>query len=964
MRFPWVVFKAARANQHANLTKGHWSGGPIVHRVFGFLAVLLACQAVAERVSCPASRDVWLSSYRTERDFNMGAAAKLKLKIHQEFALLDFDVRALRGRPVRAAWLNIKPVGGHKYGFNGNTDLSWLTVSTVAHAWTEGRSTGYRKDEAGHGATFNESSYGKADWGWPGAKVCDVALGHTHTLRCDARLEKAENGRWRLPLDARLVQALVAGASHGLLVMDGSGYVVMNCFVASRESGEGPFLEVELGPRQDEPRPGAIHGLGLAPAPNSATDRLGALLVSLTAPRAFSYDVECNGEPVARWQIPLVGKPGSKQEFVLRDLPADTACTVRVRPVSALGTPGEWATATGRTSGVLAVPSLPRPATPSSAADPPTLGAGAVVYALPPLTKLDPVTGKGRGDRVPADVARGNPVWDAKGRQIVLDAAKGDIVSFQLVVDGPVRNGEVAVNSIPNRRVRLWRNWYVQGLAEYAMPWNGRFAVPMPDNAIPNQRLQTFTIDIHVPPNAPVGRKTGTVRVTGNGQTVALGLRIQVHRAILPDTPFFRPELNGYGGPGRAGSERFRDSHRLAHYHRCSINRVPYNQSGRAHDDVTPKVDGSGQITDWTVFDEGLGGLLDGSWFADNPRSGVPVPTIYLPLHEGWPLNFRDHYHPGVGIRIDPKNTEALLRHDALAAPPEQALDPAFNRAFATATRAFYDHFREKGWNRTLVECYLNDKPHFGYTVWTLDEPVKYRDWAALNHFARLFKNAIPNHAPYDPAWHRQRFLDPRAGMPNDGPTFVFRADVSRPEWQGSVSDGLMTLMVANNGQFSRPRTMAGLARRLPAILYAYGSCNKPERSDWESVAWCVQAFAHGCEGVVPWQSLAGGGALRKPDPNGLIVDAGEHGHAVASLRVHALREGAQICELLRLLQIQRGWSRDHIRLLVGRELGLASEFSQRFSDEAAALSYANVDAAAFLRFRRGLLALLDAEQP
>jgi hypothetical protein len=101
---------------------------------------------------------------------------------------------------------------------------------------------------------------------------------------------------------------------------------------------------------------------------------------------------------------------------------------------------------------------------------------------------------------------------------------------------------------------------------------------------------------------------------------------------------------------------------------------------------------------------------------------------------------------------------------------------------------------------------------------------------------------------------------------------------------------------------------------------------------------------------------------LLKPDPNGLIVDAGPHGHAVASLRVHALRQGAQICELLRLLQIKRGWSREHIRLLVGRELGLSAEFSQTFADQAAALSFATANSGSFLGFQRGLLALLDED--
>ena len=931
---------------------------------FLFLAIGVATvlHTTAETVRCPARRDVWLSSYSKEQDCNMGAAPKLKLKIHQEFALLDFDVTALRGREIRAAWLTIEPVGGHKYGFNGNTDLSWLTVSTVAHSWIEGKSTGYRKDGEGHGATFNESSYGQADWGWPGAKVCDVALGHAHTLRSDARLERADGERWCLPLDVRLVRALVAEASHGLMVMDGSTYVVMNCVIASRESGKGPVLEVELGPRQVA-KPTAVQGLALRPAPGDANSQHGAAQVALRAPeRAFSYDVQCNGKTVERWQIPVASKPGRAQRFVLRDLPPDAACTLRVRAVSATGQPGPWSTARGRTSPTLQIPKLPVFAPSWASAPPPTLGTTARVYALPPLTKLDPVSGKGRGDTVAKGVAQGNPLWNAAGKQVVLDAARGEITSFQLVVDGRVPKGQVRLTGFPARSTRIWRTWYVKGLAEYALPCDGSFAVPMPDNGIANQRLQAFTVDIHVPTSVAVGTRTGKLAITGNGRTITLAVRVRVHAATLPDTTFFRPELNCYGGPGEAGSAKFKDSYRLAHYHRCTINRVPYNQSGRAHEDMVPKLDGQGKITDWTSFDRGLGGLLDGSWFAKNPRAGVPVPTLYLPLHEGWPLNFRDHYQPGKGLLPEPKNREHQLRHDALAAPPEEALSPQFNQAFSAATRDFYDHFAERGWNRTLVEFYLNNKPKFGYAVWTLDEPVKYRDWAALNHFARLFKESIPDQTPYTRRWHRDRFLDSLAGVGRKTPTFVFRGDVSRPEWQGSVSDGLMTMMIANNGQFSRPRTMQALQRRLPAILYAYGSCNPPERSNWESVAWCVKAFAHGCEGVVPWQSLAGGGALRKPDPNGLIIDAGPHGHAVASLRVHALRQGAQICELLRLLQIKRGWSREHIRLLVGRELGLSAEFSQTFADQAAALSFATANSGSFLRFQRGLLALLDED--
>jgi len=62
-----------------------------------------AASAGAEGVRCPATRDVWLSAMGKEADYNMGAARSMKLKVWQEFALVDFDVSALAGkRPTEA----------------------------------------------------------------------------------------------------------------------------------------------------------------------------------------------------------------------------------------------------------------------------------------------------------------------------------------------------------------------------------------------------------------------------------------------------------------------------------------------------------------------------------------------------------------------------------------------------------------------------------------------------------------------------------------------------------------------------------------------------------------------------------------------------------------------------------------------------------------------------------------------
>ena len=76
-------------------------------------------------------------------------------------------------------------------------------------------------------------------------------------------------------------------------------------------------------------------------------------------------------------------------------------------------------------------------------------------------------------------------------------------------------------------------------------------------------------------------------------------------------------------------------------------------------------------------------------------------------------------------------------------------------------------------------------------------------------------------------------------------------------------------------------------------------------------------------------------------------IDAGSHGKAIASLRLHALRRGAQDAELLRLLELEKGWSRERIGLLVSQTLGL---------------KHGVASAADFARLKRVVLRLLEPE--
>ncbi len=911
------------------------------------LLLAAAPRATAETVTLRANRHASLSDHPTERDKVQANRGSMKIKYFEEFGLVGFDVTALKGKKIKSAVLAVKPAGGHTFNLNSGTDLTWISVSSVSQDWDVNK------------VCANRCGL-RDDWGWPGARLHDVVLGNGNSLRYNGRLEPSA-GAHRMPLDPKLVEALVAGASSGLLIADGATSYSLNCRIA----GDVTIEVTTEGADTQAPPPPA--NLTAVPAPNDATAESGALSLSVTPPEdALTYDIAVDGQKLPRWQIPFA-IPGATQVIPLVDLPPSADVRIEVTAVDAAGNRSSPVALTGRTSPVLTVPILPGSAFQPTPGEPRTL-AGARVYAFPEITEIDPVTGKVLHEAA-TDFSRANPVWDGASGTVRLAAARGEIASFQLAVEGRIAGATIHLSdltgpgTIDTRNVRLWRNWYVKNQPEYALPLTGPVACPMADNAVTGQTHQAVTVDCFIPPATPPGDYAGMITLSAADERLAIPLKIKVYPATIPDSLHFNPELNCYSGPGRAGSDQFRDSFRLAHYNRCTINRVPYSQGGKVHEDYAPAVDAAGRVTDWTTFDSNLGGLLDGSWFRDNPRSGIPVASLYLPLFEGWPLDFQAHYQPGPGIPPASRDHDANVKHHILARPAEEAFDAAFKTAFVNTARDFHEHARAKGWTRTLFQCYLNNKSKFGYTRWTLDEPNVYRDWETLNFFGALWKQGIDDPAVYTPQWHEAFFRAGLAGMKRDRPTFLFRGDISRPTWQGNLSDGLMTIMYVNGGGFDKQRLIQSHKRRMPCIMYAYGACAPFEKSNWDNAAWCLKAYACESDGVLPWQSLGKG--LVNPDPpghgNALIVDAGSpYGHAIGSFRLHALRRGAQDCELLRLLQLKHGWSRQHVGLLVSQKVPLDSEYRQRHTDEAAAAAFSQLSSQGFVELKEGVLSLLE----
>ena len=104
-----------------------------------------------------------------------------------------------------------------------------------------------------------------------------------------------------------------------------------------------------------------------------------------------------------------------------------------------------------------------------------------------------------------------------------------------------------------------------------------------------------------------------------------------------------------------------------------------------------------------------------------------------------------------------------------------------------------------------------------------------------------------------------------------------------------------------------------------------YGSANPDNQSNLVTVAWLLDAYLNGADGVVTWQTLGSAKALDENDAgalgggNALLIPVeGPQGrHVVADLRLKAMRDGQQLIEYLHLLAKKRNLNREQLKAMV-----------------------------------------------
>ena len=489
-----------------------------------------------------------------------------------------------------------------------------------------------------------------------------------------------------------------------------------------------------------------------------------------------------------------------------------------------------------------------------------------------------------------------------------LAAARGETIGFLV----PAPPEEVAVAAGPARVTRCAAA-EVAGIVDPLLPVGAGAAKPPPGTPAP---AHTF-VEFHIPADAPAGVHPIVLEVAGR----RIEGRLTVWRFTLPNRLSFIPQLNAYGLP--AGDETA--WYRLGHAHRCTLDVLRYNWRGRV--DGPPTIDADGRW-DWRAWDARHGAVLDGSAFADLPRGPVPVEVFYLPLNENWPVDHERHFRGGYWV--------------------EKAYDDAYWEGFRGAAEKIAAHVEERGWRDTLFECFLNnklthkqDRWEKSSAAWVFDEPSNTQDFWALRRFGLEFWAGAARH--------------PHASL-------AFRADISRPQWQRDLLDGVTTEEVISGSLREHAAAVAARKRRQPVFVSLYGEANRPGTDSAALAAWCVEAWLLGADGVVPWNAIGRPESWTEPDPLALLYPT-ETG-PVPSLRLKCLRSGQQLVEYLTILAALDGGGREALAAAIAADPNLQARTEKRSEADAGGMGFPAGVHGALVSLRRRVGTALDAAAP
>ncbi len=886
-----------------------------------FCRIPIPILQAGETVRVEITRDTWLSNYPTEISGSNGAAPRLKLKSIQELSIVDFDTQPLRERTIVRAKLLLK--------IAGDPGLERVTLSSITCDWVEGTGTSYERIEGA--SSFSHQIYPKQRW--HDSDLTAVCLGNGGSIYASIDAKPATEPGWvELEVPVELLQARLAGLSYGIVLMDDTGstwkrdgesfqrQLFPNRFVYSRDSNRqsAPYLLVEVEERELDTTPESntpeISQLRFLPRePQDPRPRLSWSISPSEPDRILGFIVRCDGIRVPQYHVPAIENSRSGRwvmpiDGIDQDAKDGTSRTFEIVTVDRDGRAGTPQSIVVPVDvPVVIAPHLAREleSVPNNAGEldwsTALEGFGRYWTVVDPLDTIVPTSRRLIPEQSVEYLAK-NHLWNASKQRVTLDSPRGGWIGFQLA--SSLATETVDCQWVVDDRLAAFEGLRME-LHRYTLVNKGSEGVPDPLIAIaqgttslsatldqdPSHRgeSQSWLLEMYVPHEVPEGRYRNELVLRSGAQQVVLSVDLQVHAATLPKELSFLPEMNCYDLP-----ENDRDYYQLAHRHRVVLNRLPYYQNGILAKDCCPVWrDG---ILDWGPFDAKYGDLLSGAAFADSVRGPIPLECLYMAMHENWPSPMESNYNGSYWA--------------------DQAFPDTYRRAWVSAVAQSVEHARDMGWTDTRFHIFLNNKVDFkdrgwsrGSSPWLLDEPANFQDYWALRYFGIAFHEAKLRSNPRNP---------------KPLPQFMYRCDISRPQWQRDSLDGLMDYAVIAQGAFREyQRLVLDRKFRDGGMVVLYGSNNPIGTNNVMPVAWCWDAWCLGADGVLPWQTIGQVASWDQADELALFYPNPKDPNTAPSpsIRLKAYCYGQQDAELLRLLVQHLGVDRYALGQQLQKEL-------------------------------------------
>lgn len=891
-----------------------------VARLYAICSVLMVLVnhnhlSAQEWVKVPISRDTWLSNYKTEQSGSNGAAPRLKIKSIVELSIVDFQPSLLKDKKILSAKLLLK--------IAGDRPIDRVTLSTITSDWIEGDGSNYQVLKGV--STFSHKSYPTERW--YKSDFTNVCIGQGNSIYSSIDAKAAETEDWvELDVPVELLQARIHGLSYGLVLMDDTGStwtrkddefkqeIFPNRYVYSTNSNNAssPYFMVQVASEATE-KEGVPTPVGIAFVPPDSKDPRPRITWSLPDASTTQHEdgplgfiVERNGTRLEPYYVPSIRShlngvftmpidnldvplTSNTEKFIVRTLARDGRMSDPVEcEASAVPEKGTGPVFANTVEGSEDIPG-------GAIVD----WTGSPEVGTTQISVIDPLDSyvPANDHTIPGHVRSyftQNHLWDASKKQITLDCARASWVGFQ-VVSKRVAEPKFLfewdqAGSTPAVVKRRLVEYYRYGL------------VPKGEEKLPDPLLQMTTskdgqaedgtpgsswlVELYIPKEMKAGTYEAKLHVRIGGSKQTLKTIINVHDVIIPNTLSFLPEMNCYGLPTNDI-----DYYRLAQRHRTVLNRVPYDQAGRVASGCSP-VWSDGAL-DWTLYDRRYAGLFTGETFMDLPRGAVPIECFYLPMHENWPLP------------IDPNYNGSYWA--------DKAFNEKYRDAWVDVVSKTLDHFHRSKWDKTRFHVYLNNKNSFksrgwskASSPWVLDEPTNFQDYIALRYFGLAFVDGVKGANCYT------------AGK-SCTPRVVFRADISRPQWQRDTLDEFLTYNVVAQEPFREYRPLV-LDRkfRFGQEVVIYGSNNPIGTNNSMAVAWSWDAWSLGADGVLPWQTIGNSNSWNKADELALFYPSKDSKDTkpVPSIRLKAYCYGEQDVEVL--VQVAKKYNRD--RYALGQE--------------------------------------------